>query len=588
MPGRTFALAILRVEVGGRLSTADEFWFSRTLRAVLPCTFMADGGEGGFTSMVVFPVRSSLLSALPRTLEVIGVLPTVDHVTIEAGMPRSAVDCPACGLASRRLHSRYPRVLHDLPWQGRPATIRIAARRFRCLNPACARKTFAERLGSVAPASARRTTRLGDLQRHVAFALGGEAASRLTHRLAIPASPDTLLRMAARPIEAETPPLTPRVLGVDDWAWRRGHRYGTILVDLERNEVVDLLPDRQADTLAVWLRQHPGIEVVARDRAGAYADGIRQGAPQAIQVSDRWHLLRNLGDAVRAVVDRHHGAIQRAAKQLNEQPAEPPADNAPTIPAVIKVTAAQHRSQDAHARRRGRYEEAVRLQAAGVSISSIATSIGADRKTIRGWLRAGKAPLWSKPPRGSTLTPHEDYLEGRWAEGCRNAALLWRELVTRGFSGRPGAVRRWAETRRKKEPRKVTDVGKVPSGCQLARLLMTNRDLLPAAERSFVTHLLDQIPSVADAITVAKRLNALLRRKTAESLTHILDAAVATPLKEFAAGLRRDIGAIQAALDLPWTTSPVEGQISRLKMLKRTMYGRAGFQLLRARVLHAS
>lgn len=265
---------------------------------------------------------------------------------------------------------------------------------------------------------------------------------------------------------------------MDDWAWRRGHRYGTILVDLERNEVVDLLPDRQAETLAAWLRQHPGIEVIARDRAGAYADGIRQGAPEAIQVSDRWHLLRNLGDAVRAVVDRHHGAIQLAATQLNEQPPEPPSDDAPAVPAIIRVTAAQRRSQNAHARRHGRYEEAVRLRAAGVSISSIAASIGAERKTIRGWLRAGKAPLWSKPPRGSTLTPHENYLEGRWSEGCRNAALLWRELVTRGFSGRPGVVRRWAETRRKKEPRKPADVvEKVPSGRQLARLLMASPDL---------------------------------------------------------------------------------------------------------------
>lgn len=356
--------------------------------------------------------------------------------------------------------------------------------------------------------------------------------------------------------------------------------------------MVDLLPDRQAETLAGWLRQHPGIEVVARDRAGAYADGIRQGAPEVVQVSDRWHLLRNLGDAVRAVVDRHHGAIQRAAKQVNEQLPEPAADGASVAPANLKVTTAQRRSQDAHARCHGRYEEAARLRAAGVSISSIAASIGVERNTIRRWLRVGKAPLWSKPPGGSTLTPHEDYLDGRWAEGCRNAALLWRELVTRGYSGRPGVVHKWAETRRKKEAlanaTSAGVAGQVPFGCQLARLLTADPELLPTAERSFVTNLLDQVPSVATAITVAKRLNALLRRKAAESLTHILNAAANTPLKDFAASLRRDISAVQAALDLPWTTSPVEGQINRLKTPKRTMYGRAGFQLLRARVLHTT
>ena len=320
--------------------------------------------------------------------------PTVRGVPFGRRSPRQRgpYSTPIHSRPSRRLHSRYQRVLHDLPWQGHPATIRITARRFRCLNLECARKTFAERLGSVAPASARRTTRLGDLQRHVAFALGGEAAARLTKRLAIPASPDTLLRMAVRSIKAEIPPPTTKILGVDDWAWRRGHRYGTILVDLERNEVVDLLPDRQAETLAsVAAPASQASMMVARDRAGAYAEGIRQGAPEAVQVSDRWHLLRNLGDAVRVVSRpppwRH---LRHAAKEMNKTSLMPqPAGRGPShsrqsavVPRLIGT--AQRRSQDAHARRHVAVtREAAQLRAAGVSISAIAASLGAERKTIR-------------------------------------------------------------------------------------------------------------------------------------------------------------------------------------------------------------
>ena len=360
-------------------------------------------------------------------------------------------------------------------------------------------------------------------------------------------------------------------------------------MDLERNRVVDLLPDRQAETLAGWLRQHPGIEVVARDRAGAYADGIRQGAPDAIQVTDRWHLLRNLGDAVRAVVDRHHGAIQRAAKQLNEAHAEPATNIVASSPITPKMTTAQRRSQDAYSRRRSRYEEAARLRAAGLSIAAVAASLGTERKTIRRWLRAGGAPLWSKPPRTSILKPYQAHLERRWAEGCHNASLLWREIAQLGFTGRPGVVLHWAKARREKTSQANKRAAmSVPSGCALTRLVMADPEALPKTERSLVLHLLVQLPPLADAIAVAKRLNALLRRKASDSLDLILDAADRTPLEEFAAGLRRDIDAIQAALDLPWTTSPVEGQVNRLKMLKRTMYGRAGFRLLRARVLHAA
>ncbi len=496
---------------------------------------------------------------------------------------------------SQRLHGRYQRTLADLPWQGRPAALQVQARRFRCLNPSCARQTFAERLAGVAPAAARRTRRLGGLQGHLAHALGGEAGRRLAERLAMPVSADTLLRMACKASNDREPPPTPRVLAVDGWAWRRGHRYGTALVDLERNKVVDLLPDRQADTLARWLRQHPGVEIVARDRAGAYADGVRQGAPDAVQVADRRHLLRNLGDAVRAVTDRHHASIRRAAKQAGEQQGAPPRPAPAAAPDSPRPGAAAQRSQASLVRRQVRYEGAARLRAAGASIARIAAQLGAERKTIRRWLRAGGPPLWRKPPRVGGLAPYLDRLERRWAEGCRNAALLWRELIPLGFSGRPGTVRQWAGRRREAEPQPAAGLANTPlahgqplSSREVARMLMADTDALPEAGRAFTSNLLAQVPGLAESIEVAKQLNLLMRHKSQESLVGVLDDAAGTLLANFAASMRRDLAAVQAAIDLPWTTSPAEGQINRIKTIKRAMCGRAGFDLLRARVLQTA
>ena len=268
-------------------------------------------------------------------------------------------------------------------------------------------------------------------------------------------SPDTLLRITRATGRGAMPPVTPRVLGVDDWAWRRGHHYGTALVDLEHNDVVDLLPDRQAATLAAWLRQHPGVEIVARDRAGAYAEGVRQGAPGAIQVADRWHLLRNLGEAVGALVEQHGGAIPHVVRQaatVTQAAVAPSTDE--LSPPSRPLNTAQRASQASLDRRQARYEAAWDLHGKGASISHVARTLGAERKTVRRWLSLGRAPSWRKPRRGSELDVHVAYLGRRWSEGYRNAAQLWRELAEKGFTGRPGGVRRWATQRRQrtKEP----------------------------------------------------------------------------------------------------------------------------------------
>jgi transposase len=473
-------------------------------------------------------------------------------------------------------------------------TLRVRVRRFRCLDPSCLRRTFAERLGETARPAARRTSRLGDLQRHLGLVVGGEAGARLAARLAIPASPDTLLRMVRRGDPSPVPRPPPRVLGVDDWAWRRGHRYGTVLVDLERNRVLDLLPDRRAESLAAWLKRNPGVEIVARDRAGVYADGIRQGAPEAVQIADRWHLLRNLGDALQAIVERYHATARRVATEVvADLAAGAPTAGTPGTEGPDAATTPP--CPAAHAGRRARFEEAVRLHVAGVSLRQISRLLGTDGKTVRRWLRAGDIPSWCQPRRGSVLDAHRDHLERRWAEGCRNAARLWRELASVGFSGGYTTVKAWAAQRRTVGPAvgqiATADKGqpwRLPSGRRVARLLMTGADTLAEADQTFVARLLDAVPPLAATVTTAQRLSLLLRRQSSETLEDVLTAASATPLASFTAALRKDIDAVQAALDLPWTTSPVEGQIGRIKMLKRTMYGRAGFELLRARVLYAA
>jgi transposase len=262
-----------------------------------------------------------ILPLIPPGLAVERVVPSPDQITIVTSLRAATAACPGCHQNSARIHAHYQRRLMDLPWQGRPAMLLVRVRRFRCGNPSCPRQTFAEPLGAAAARSARRTARLGSVQCQLGFALGGEAGARLAGRLTMPASPDTLLRLVHRAV-VPLPP-TPRVLAVDDWAWRRGQNYGSILVDLERNKVVDLLPDRETDTLSAWLRRHGGIEIVARDRAGAYGDAVRQGAPEAMQVADRWHLLRNLGEAVQGGVDRHRGAVRQAARAVSEETAAP-------------------------------------------------------------------------------------------------------------------------------------------------------------------------------------------------------------------------------------------------------------------------
>lgn len=298
----------------------------------------------------------------------------------------------------------------------------LQVRRFRCQNRQCQRRTFAERLTTV-PVSARQTTRLGTILDSIAVVLSGQAGSRLTQQLAMPTSADALLRRAKK--VAPTPLPTPKYLGVDDFAFRRGRTYGTLLVDLQSHHPVDLLPDRSAETLAEWLRQHPGVELISRDRSTEYLRGATEGAPQAQQVLDRWHVLKNLREAVERFFNRLSAHLRALALLPKQTPLR-----------QKRTTSERARSAGARLRRLARYEQVTALSQQGGSVLGIAKQLTMSRQTVRKFLQAASFPEWSQATRTkSALDPYRPYLAQRWQQGCQTTTELWQELQARGFSG---------------------------------------------------------------------------------------------------------------------------------------------------------
>lgn len=238
----------------------------------------------------------------PEAIRLDCIRPSLSTIKLAVTTTASQAECPRCHRRSSRIHSRYIRHMVDLPWHGVAVKLELHTRRFRCLNSLCPQRIFCERLPRVVAHYARKTVRLSAALELIGLALGGEAGARLARELRLIVSPDTLLRRLRQAAQKES--ITPRIIGVDDFAFRRGRRYGTLLVDLERRCPIDLLPDREAETLSAWLKAHPGIEVVSRDRSRAYASGITEGAPGAMQVADRWHLLKNLREALEQFLKR--------------------------------------------------------------------------------------------------------------------------------------------------------------------------------------------------------------------------------------------------------------------------------------------
>ena len=509
-------------------------------------------------------------SVVPRGFVVQEVQAEPEHLTVVVRSDSTEGACPSCGTVSGRVHSRYKRMVMDLPLGGRRVHLSVVARRFRCGAVLCGRQIFAERFpDDVLVPWARRTGRLDHVVHHLGLALGGRPAS-FARRLVMPVSNDTLLRVVRRRARAPTEPLS--VIGIDDWAWRRNHRYGTIVCDLERRRPVILLPDREQATAEAWLGGHQSVAVVARDRGGGYGEAIAKALPHATQVADRWHLMQN---ASRAFSD----AVRKSMRQIRS------AIGATVIDPDL-LTSAERIQYEGYLRREELNAAVLALWRDGVPVKQIVRRTGHHRQTVRRIIRGERSDVFR--PRQSTLEAHLPWLDAQWDAGVRNAAALWRGMRAQNFRGSARVVAEWATRRRRAEKADAQGLARIPSARTIARLMTTGRDNLSKAESLMVAAIEERAPSLVAARQVIADFHAMVHKKDVAQLPSWMDGACQGLVASFGNGVRKDEAAIHAAIASPWSNGQTEGQITRLKLVKRQMYGRGNIDLLQARLLGAA
>ena len=530
-----------------------------------------------------------------------------DHgLTLDVAVTAPQATCPDCTQPSTHVHSHYRRTLTDLPWATRPVTLHLRVRRFWCATPSCRRQTFTERVPQVAAHYARATARMTALQTSTGLALGGAAGARHLARQGVSGSRNTLLRRVRSLPGPEAP--QPRAVGIDDWAQRKGHTYGTIVVDLDRHRPVALLEEHTAETVAAWLRAHPEVTVVARDRAEAYASGVTQGPPTAVQVAGRWHLLKNLREAVEAEL------LARPTLPWCPPPAPVetlptgtplpprPAEHVPLYPDTPTGRRAEAARQARRTQRLGQYEQACALRQQGLSMARIARQVAVSPRTLCRWL-AAKAFPERKRRTGDTscLEPYTPMLHQQWDAGCRKATHLWRTRRAQGSLGSYQVVYRYVTALRRGQPgRPAGAVRPLAASApmhppsltarQLSYLLVRRPEKRTPDEQAHVAQLQQHDPTIAQLATLTETFAQLVRQRTPRELPTWIEMVLTSrrpDLQRFARGLQQD-PSVRAACELPYSNGQTTGQVTRLKLLKRQMYGRAKVDLLRQRVLHAA
>jgi transposase len=509
-----------------------------------------------------------------------------DAVLITARSRASGATCHRCGWSSARVNSRYRRQLHDLAAGGRPVMTDLEVRRFFCGNPGCELRTFAEQVPAVTQRHQHRTPLQRSLLEAVALALAGRAGARLAGALGIAVSRTTLLRLIRALPDPPIGQVT--VLGVDDFAKRRGHSYATILIDMDTRRPIDVLEDRQAGTLCQWLKDHPGVQVVCRDRAGAYAEGAREGAPAAIQVADRFHLWQNLCEAVGKTVISCRADLREPAPEPGDpEPAGPGSD-------LRCDTTGPAAGQDAGngrlaTRSRERHAAIHDLLAQGRNYTQISEMLGLTRHTVRKFARAATAEqvITGPSPRASRLDRFAPYLQQRWNQGCTDAAQLFAEIQAQGYSGSKRSARRYLQPLRAALTTPVLPPPP-PSVREVTRWITSHPDHLTSDETARLSQVKARSPQPSTAAGHVTAFAEMMAGRHGEHLPAWLAAVDLDDLPHlhsFTCGIRRDQTAVTNGLTLDHNSGAVEGNICRVKALKRQMFGRASLDLLRKRIL---
>jgi transposase len=533
-----------------------------------PVTVLVMQADVSFWDSLVFDGIDDL------TVEAVkAVFGTVDVVA--RGRAAGAL-CPDCSGFSDRVHGSYQRRLRDLPIGEFRVVILLTVRRFVCGSADCPRRTFAEPFAQFTTPYARFTSRLNRALERIGLALAGRAGSRLAVELGFGAGRMTLLRRVMALPDPQSS--TPRVVGVDDFATRRGQSYATVITDAERHHPIDVLPGREAGPLAAWLTAHPGVEIICRDRAGAYAEGARLGAPDALQVADRFHLWQGLGRAVETCVAAHRECLRA--------PAPPTPSNTDTQqgnPGLPRLEPAGRRAQ----RKRAAHALVHELLKQGHSRRAIARHLGWGLNTV---LRYASVPHWQNTlresrPRPSRLDPYKPYLERRLVEGCTSVIQLHRELLAESAPVTYQMVRAHIASLRASPPQAPP---LPPTVRQVTGWLTRHPTALSEENRAGLKDVLARCPELDTAAGHVREFGEILTdRRGAMLLTWIdaVDASQLPGLTGFALHLLRDIDAVTAGLTLAWSSDGTEGAVNRIKKIKRQLYGRAGFELLRKMIL---